>query len=66
MIEKEEYLIKGEKDFSNDPNNKSTKDTVERNFRILKISKDASLPECEVVNACQFRLSINNPEPRKT
>jgi hypothetical protein len=66
LIEKEEYVIKGEKDFSNDPNNRGTKGILERNFRILKMSKDMHLPECEVVNHCQFKLQISNPECRRT
>jgi hypothetical protein len=62
LIEKEEHVLKGEKDFSNDPNNRGTKGIVERNFRILKMSKDQTLPECEVVNHFQFKLEISSPE----
>lgn len=66
MIEKEENVMEGEKDFGNDPSNRGKKGFVERNFRILKMSKDILEPECEVVTHCQFRLLISNPEPRRT
>lgn len=66
MIEKEEYVFKGEKDFGNDPNNRGTKGILERKFRVLKMYKDMNLPECDVVNHCQFQLQISSSDSRKT
>jgi len=66
MIEKEYNIIEGARDFHNDPSNQSNKGFIERNFRILKMSKVFLEPECEVVNHCQFRLKICNPDHRMT
>lgn len=66
MMEKDEHVMTGDKDYSNDLSNRGTKGLVERNFRILKMSRDMFLPECEVVNHCQFKLAISNPETRRT